>query len=65
MGKEPPAVGAGSSAGNHAGLRASEVGKLELRDYDPKADRILIHRLKGSHSGHHILMREDGRTLRA
>ena len=25
----------------HAGLRASEVGMLELRDYDPKTDRIL------------------------
>src|SRR2546422_605019 len=31
-----------------AGLRASEVGLLQLRDYDPKADRIFIHRLKGS-----------------
>src|SRR6266849_8404948 len=28
-----------------AGLRASEVGLLQLRDYDPKSDRIFIHRL--------------------
>src|SRR6185436_12046910 len=32
----------------HAGLRASEVGMLELRDYHAKPDRIFIHRLKGS-----------------
>jgi integrase len=49
----------------HAGLRASEVGLLQLRDYDSKTDRIFIHRLKGSHSGHHHLMREEARALRA
>ena len=48
-----------------AGLRASEVGLLQLRDYDPKADRIFIHRLKGSNSGHHHLVREEARALRA
>src|SRR5437016_7246267 len=47
-----------------AGLRASEVGLLQLRDYDPKADRIFIHRLKGSNSGHHHLVREEARALR-
>src|SRR3989442_15668597 len=47
------------------GLRASEVGLLQLRDYDPKADRIFIHRLKGSNSGHHHLVREEARALRA
>ena len=26
----------------HAGLRASEIGMLQLRDYDPKAAKILI-----------------------
>src|SRR6266852_9467282 len=46
-----------------AGLRASEVGLLQLRDYDPKADRIFIHRLKGTNSGHHHLMREEARAL--
>src|SRR3989454_5151727 len=48
-----------------AGLGASEVGLLQLRDYDPKADRIFIHRLKGSNSGHHHLMRDEARALRA
>ena len=48
-----------------AGLRASEIGMLQMRDYDPKADRIFIHRLKGSNSGHHHLMREEARALRA
>src|SRR5437899_8887546 len=48
-----------------AGLRASEVGMLQLRDYDPKAHKIFIHRLKGSNSGHHHLMREEARALRA
>jgi len=36
----------------HAGLRASEVGLLEMRDYQPRAtvnamDRIYVHRLQG------------------
>ncbi len=39
----------------HHGLRASEIGKLQMSDYrqGPTADldRILIHRLKGSISG--------------
>ena len=36
-----------------------------MRDYGPRADRTFIHRLKGSHSGHHHLMRGEGRALRA
>ena len=48
-----------------AGLRASEIGLLQLRDYDPKADKIFIHRLKGSNSGEHHLVREEARALRA
>src|SRR2546422_9484149 len=43
----------------HAGLRASEIGLLQLRDYDPKADKIFVHRLKGSNSGEHYLVREE------
>jgi integrase len=39
----------------HHGLRASEIGKLQLSDYRPgstlELDRILISRLKGSISG--------------
>ena len=37
-----------------AGLRASEVGLLQIRDYDPKADKIFVH-----------LVREEARALRA
>jgi integrase len=35
------------------GLRASEVGLLRVEDLDFKALRIMVHRLKGSHSGAH------------
>ena len=41
-----------------------EIGLLQLRDYDPKTDRIFVHRLKGSNSGEH-LVREEARALRA
>ena len=49
----------------HAGLRASEVGRIEMRDYSPRTDRIAVSRLKGSNSGDHHLAREESRTLRA
>ena len=49
----------------HAGLRASEVGRLELRDYNAKTERIYVHRLKRSNSGEHHLCREEGKALRA
>jgi integrase len=49
----------------HAGLRASEVGRLELRDCNARTERIFIHRLKGSNSGEHHLCREESRALRA
>ena len=45
-----------------AGLRASEIGILQLRDYDPKAAKIFVHRLKGSNSGEHHLVREEARA---
>src|ERR1051325_8452712 len=38
----------------HAGLRASEVGMLELRDYPAATERMMIHRLKGSNSGEQV-----------
>ena len=47
-----------------AGLRASEIGMLQLRDHDPKAAKIFVHRLKGSNSGEHHLVREEARALR-
>jgi type 1 fimbriae regulatory protein FimB len=49
----------------HAGLRASEVGILQLRDYNQRTERIYIHRLKGSNSGEHHLVREESRVLHA
>jgi integrase len=49
----------------HAGLRASEVGILQLRDYTPRTERIFIHRLKDSNSGEHPLCREESRALHA
>jgi len=49
----------------HAGLRASEVGLLELRDYNPRTERVYIHALKGSNSGDHHLCREEQKAMRA
>ena len=49
----------------HAGLRASEIGLLDLRDYNQKTERIAVHRLKGSNSGDHHCCREESRTLHA
>jgi integrase len=49
----------------HAGLRASEVGQLELRDYNARTDRVFVHRLKGSNSGEHHLCREEAKALKA
>jgi integrase len=44
----------------HHGLRASEIGKLQLSDYRAGStmdlDRMLIHRLKGSISGEHAVV---------
>ena len=42
-----------------------EIGMLQLRDYDPKAAKIFLHRLKGSNSGEHHLVREEAQALRA
>jgi integrase len=49
----------------HAGLRASEIGLLEMRDFIPRTDRLMITRLKGSNSGEHHLNRESARALKA
>src|ERR1017187_7466592 len=49
----------------HAGLRASEVGLIELRDWDAKTERLYIKRLKNSHSGVHHLCPEEARVFRA
>jgi type 1 fimbriae regulatory protein FimB/type 1 fimbriae regulatory protein FimE len=49
----------------HAGLRASEIGLIEMRDYAPRTERLMVNRLKGSNSGEHHLCREEARALRA
>lgn len=47
------------------GLRASEVGLLRVEDIDLKTLRIMIHRLKGSHSGAHPLQADEAKALKA
>lgn len=47
------------------GLRASEVGRLMVSDIDFKKLRIMLHRLKGSHSGEHPLQADEARALKA
>ena len=47
------------------GLRASEVGLLRVEDIDLKTLRIMVHRLKGSHSGMHPLQADEAKALRA
>jgi site-specific recombinase XerC len=43
----------------HVGLRASEIGVTPVPRLRSQTDRVFIHWLKGSHSGHHHLMREE------
>ena len=44
----------------HHGLRASEIGMIQMRDYHPSArkdyDRLVIDRLKGSFGGDTVLV---------
>lgn len=47
------------------GLRASEVGLLRVEDVDVKTLRIMVHRLKGSHSGVHPLQPDEAKALKA
>ena len=47
------------------GLRASEVGLLRTDDIDFRAQRIMVHRLKGSHSGAHPMQPDEAKVLRA
>lgn len=47
------------------GLRASEVGLLRVEDIDLKTLRIMVHRLKGSHSGVHPLQADEAKALKA
>lgn len=47
------------------GLRASEIGLLRTTDLDLKGLRLMVHRLKGSHSGEHPLQSDEVRVLKA
>jgi type 1 fimbriae regulatory protein FimB len=47
------------------GLRASEVGLLRTDDIDFRAMRIMVHRVKGSHSGTHPMQPDEIKALRA
>ena len=47
------------------GLRASEVGLLRVEDLDFKTLRIMIQRLKGSHSGEHPLQSDEAKAIKA
>ena len=49
----------------HRGLRASELGLLQLPDYRPKMGRLFVRRLKGSHSGEYHLTQAEQHALRA
>jgi site-specific recombinase XerD len=49
----------------HRGLRASELGTLQLADWNRERDRIRFTRLKGSHGGEYHLTSREVRVLRA
>lgn len=49
----------------HRGLRASELGMLQISDYRPEAGRLFVRRLKGTHSGEYHLTKVEQQALRA
>ncbi len=51
--------------GYHRGLRAREIGMLQLADYSAKQDRLTFDRLKGSTGGEYHLCSSEVRALRA
>jgi site-specific recombinase XerD len=51
--------------GYHRGLRASEVGLLQMSDYRPAAGRLYVHRLKEGHSGEYVLTSVEEKALKA
>src|ERR1700730_16121962 len=48
----------------HRGLRAGEVGLLQVCDLRLAARRLFVHRLKGGHSGEYPLTDRETRALR-
>lgn len=49
----------------HRGLRAREVGMLQVSDFRTKTERLYVHRLKGSNSGEYHLTAHEVRALKA
>lgn len=49
----------------HRGLRASELGKIQVSHWDAKAERLYVTRLKGSRSGEYHLTSYEVRAVRA
>lgn len=47
------------------GLRASEIGLLQIDDLDFERQQIMIRRLKGSLSGRHPLQSDEARILKS
>jgi type 1 fimbriae regulatory protein FimB len=51
--------------GYRHGLRASEIGLLQVGDIDFKKLRLMIHRLKSSYSGEHPLQPDEVKAIKA
>ena len=49
----------------HRGLRASEVGLLQMEDYRSSAGRLAVTRLKNGHSGEYILTEIEKKVLKS
>ena len=49
----------------HRGLRASEVGMLQLSDFNERIGKLFVHRLKGSDSASQKLLSVELTALRA
>lgn len=47
------------------GLRASEIGLLQINDVDFKGLRITIHRVKGGRSGTYPMQPDEARILKS
>ena len=66
----PPRAGASATGAlfllsYRHGLRASEVGLLRVENLDLRTLRLMVHRLKGSHSGAHPLQPDEAKAIRA
>ena len=47
------------------GLRASEIGLLQISDLDLRRLQLRIHRLKGSFGGQHVMQPDELRAIKA